>query len=70
METQRIPDEDEPDIDGLLDVSDYYTLRRKKDETDMELVHRAEIATIEKLIVLCKQSRATEAMANYLETLV
>jgi len=62
--------DDDPEIDGLLDVSDYFALRRVENETDMELVHRVEIATIKKLVVLLRQSRATVAMANYLETLL
>ena len=58
------------DIDGLLDVSDYRELVRREGESDMELVYRAEIATIRKVIELCRQGRATEAIANYLETLI
>lgn len=68
--TPNVPDNENADIDGLLDLSDYYTLRRRKDETDMELVHRVEVAVIQKMVILCRQSRATEAMANYLETLI
>ena len=62
--------DDAPTIDGLLDVSDYRELVRREGESDMELVYRAEIATIRKVIELCRQGRATGAMANYLETLI